>query len=78
MKELINRLTEKHYPDIQILTDFFTNFRLPPNRYVKPENIIRIHSKLFGYFSRFNFSALLSFLKAAVQVLLPHLCNFAK
>ena len=40
--------------------------------------IIRIHSELFSYFFRFNASALLSFLKAAVQVLLPHLCNFAK
>ena len=38
--------------------------------------IIRIHSKLFRYFSQFNASALLSFLKVAVQVLLPHLCNF--
>ena len=40
--------------------------------------IIRIHSELFIYFSRFNASALLSFLKTAVQVLMPHLCNFAK
>ena len=78
MKKLINHLTEKPDPDIQVLTDLFTNFRLRPNRYVKPWIIIRIHSELFGYFSRFNASALLSFLKATVQVLLPHPCNFAK
>ena len=78
MKKLINRLTEKPDPDIQVLTDLFTIFRLLPNRYVKFGIIIRIHSKLFGYFSQFNASALLSFLKAAVQVLLPHLCTFAK
>ena len=78
MKKLINRLTEKLDPDIQVLTDLLTNFRLRPNRYVKPGLIIRIHSEQFGYFSRFNASALPSFLKVAVQVLLPYLCNFAK
>ena len=78
MKKLINRLTEKPDPDMQALTDLFNNFRLRPNRYVKPGIIVRIQGELFGYFSRFNASALLSFLKAAVQVLLAHLCNFAK
>ena len=115
MKKLINHLTEEPDPDIQVLTDLFTNFRLRPNRYVKRGIILkpgfhlqqsprprhkqqsdyvveqssfplialfwslswsklaswkpgfRIHSELFGYknFSRFNASALLSFLKAA-------------
>ena len=71
-------LLKKPDPDIQVLTDFFTDFRLRPNRYVKPWIIIRIHSELFGYFSLFNASALLSFLKTAVQALLPQLCNFSK
>ena len=68
MKKLINRLTQKPDPDIQVLTDLFTDFRLRPNRYVKRGIIIRIHSELFGYFSQFSASTLLSFLKAAVQV----------
>ena len=76
MKTLINHLTEKPDPDIHLLTDLFTDFRLRPNRYVKRGIIIRIHIKLFGYFSRFSASALLSFLKPAVQVLLPHPYNF--
>ena len=78
MKKLISRFTEKPDPDIQVLTDLFTNFRLLPDRYVEPGIVIKIHSEMFSYFSRFSAPALLSFLKAAVQVLLPHLCNFAK
>ena len=42
MKKLINRLTEKPDPNIQVLTDLFTNFRLQPNRYVKPGIIINV------------------------------------
>ena len=66
MKKLINHLTEKPDPEIQVLTDLFTDSRLPPNKYVKPGIIIRINSELLGDFSRFNTSALLSFLKAVV------------
>ena len=55
MKKLVNHLTEK--------ADKLTE-------YVKTRIIIMIHSELHDHFSPINATALLSFLKVAVQVLL--------
>ena len=61
MKKLINHLTEKPDPEIQIL-------RYKMTEYVRSRIIIMIHSGLHDHFSSINAAALLSFLKAAVQV----------
>ena len=59
MNDVINSLTDKPDPEIQILPGLYTDSRLRPNKYVKPGILIRIHSELLGDFSRFNASALL-------------------
>ena len=70
MRKLINRLTEKADPDTQILADRFQILSYELTEHVKSRTIIMIHRELHDHFSPINTSALLSFLKAAVQVLL--------
>ena len=50
-KKLINHLTEKPDPEVQILPDLFTYSGLQPNKCMKPGIIIRIHRELLSDFS---------------------------
>ena len=68
-EKIINYLTENPDSEIQILTNLFQILSYKLTEYVKPR--IMINSELHNHFPPINATALLSFLKKAVQVLLP-------
>ena len=70
MKKLINRLTEKPDAEIQILTNLFKILIYKLTEHVQPRIVIMIRSELLDHLSPINATVLLTFLKAAVQVLL--------